>query len=342
MQICARNSIAATPLILAIMGVALCSCAQENKPREIYSSPPVDLRLARDSNHCAFAQITPDMIAGAVRSRGYGQETVAKIVEVLQAEPGIGGDLAPLIVYRKARFGNAMAGLTDDGQRIIIYDGRWTNVMREKFSGGASIGTFAHEIGHHCHLTRDGAARETRITAEVRPLAGDNRRWLAELEADFTAGFVLARLGVTREHAGNFMDALAAMEQKKKQDESAGSYTHPPIQRRRKALHMGWKQGGGESYSKSANWCPCGCNKAENRYDESYEKTPDYYRNEDKIYASAAAPPQTAPPPDAPSVQIQWVPVPCTHPHPMNPYYPAHAFDWCPILATATGSSEGD
>ncbi|MBL8877624.1 MAG: hypothetical protein JNG88_00770 [Phycisphaerales bacterium] len=330
---------------MSVSVIALTSgCAsQPNKPREIYSSPPVDLRLASDSSHCAFAHITPELIAGAVRSRGYGHETVTKIIDVLQSVPNVGGDLTALTVYRKARFGNAMAGLTDDRQRIVIYDGRWTNVMREKFSGGASIGVFAHEIGHHCHLNRDGSVRETPFTSAVRSLAGDNKRWLAELEADFTAGFVLARMGVTVEHAGNFMDALAAMEQKKKQDTGEGSYTHPPIQRRRKALHLGWKHGGGEAYSKSANWCPCGCNKAENRYDESYEKTPDNYRNEDKIYANTVEPVQAAPPVGVSSVQIQQIPVPCSHPHPMNPYYPAHPFDWYPVVITvSTGTSEGD
>lgn len=331
-------------LLMTLVVFVAVGCQTTDQPREIHTSPPENLRMARDSNHCAFAQFTPEFIEGAVRSRGYGKQTVDKIVAVLQAEPSVGGDLTPLTVYRKARFGNAMAGLTAAQQRVVLYDGRWTYVIREKFSGGASIGVFAHEIGHHCHLNRNGTPRETPFSAAVRRLADDNPRWQAELEADCVAGFVLARMGVKREHAGNFMDALAAMEEKKQVDESTGTYTHPPLQRRRKALHMGWKRGGGEEYSKSENWCPCGCNKAENRYDAAYEKTPDSYRNEDKIYANVVSPPPAPPPPpDVPRTMIQWIPVPCTHPHPMNPYYPAHQFDVVAItINTADGGSEGD
>ncbi len=112
---------------------------------------------------------------------------------------------------------NASAILTKDGRRLIAYNVNFMEDLRTATGEDwSAVSVMAHEIGHHLsfHLSHD---------------IGDHD---AELEADFFSGFVLAKMGATREQA------LAAM---RDLGEETASNSHPAKIDRLQAIGLGWK-----------------------------------------------------------------------------------------------------
>jgi hypothetical protein len=120
---------------------------------------------------------------------------------------------------RASAVGNAAAILQPDGTRLILYNTLFIDEIRERTGRYWSlISIMAHEIGHHLafHLQKHIADHE------------------AELEADYFSGYILARMGATKD------DALAAIYEIASEESTK---THPGRKDRLQAITAGWKNG---------------------------------------------------------------------------------------------------
>ncbi|MFN0135722.1 MAG: hypothetical protein ACKVS9_06340 [Phycisphaerae bacterium] len=284
---------------------------------------------------CMYGSMSADAVRESQPMNSYAQQRINEIVTTLHRDNKLQIDFnhieARVLIGPK----NAMADFTPGGKRVIIYDGHWTKALREQLPG-AALGIFAHEVGHHCHTDSKRAYRATPFAAGVAAFADGRSDWQKELEADAIAGYVMAKMGVEKSHADQAMTALAAKHHGPEQSK------HPPLQVRRKAVHLGWKEGGGESASRTSNWCPCGCQQSTGNYDPDFERR--------AVSDEKNAPTETPMPREAPSARTgysrqqyspqptgYWMAVPCVHPHPCNPYQPAHLWDWVWMDTTGMG-----
>lgn len=120
---------------------------------------------------------------------------------------------------RAAAVGNAAAVLQPDGTRLILYNTLFIDEIRQRTGRyWALISIMAHEIGHHLafHLAKHIENHE------------------AELEADYFSGYILAKMGASKE------DALAAINELASDEPST---SHPGRQDRLQAVAAGWKNG---------------------------------------------------------------------------------------------------
>lgn len=120
---------------------------------------------------------------------------------------------------RAAAVGNAAAILQPDGTRLILYNTLFIDEIQARTGRYWSlISIMAHEIGHHLafHLAKHIEDHE------------------AELEADYFSGYILAKMGSSKEDALAAMNELAADEPTK---------THPGRKERLQAIAAGWKNG---------------------------------------------------------------------------------------------------
>jgi len=120
---------------------------------------------------------------------------------------------------RAAAVGNAAAILQPDGSRLILYNTLFIDEIRARTGRYWSlISIMAHEIGHHLafHLAKNIEDHE------------------AELEADYFSGYILAKMGASKDDALSAMNELAAEEATK---------THPAKVERLQAIAAGWKNG---------------------------------------------------------------------------------------------------
>ena len=125
--------------------------------------------------------------------------------------------LEPNFDIRAGNVSNAMAVIDRDGSRLIVYNQRFMDAVRDETrTDWGAISILAHEIGHHLqsHTLMPGGSRP--------PL---------ELEADKYSGYVLHRMGATIE------EAIAAM----RKFGGAGSSTHPSAEDRIDAIYAGWR-----------------------------------------------------------------------------------------------------
>jgi hypothetical protein len=112
---------------------------------------------------------------------------------------------------------NASAILTNDGQRLIVYNVIFMEEIRSKTGEYWSlISIMAHEIGHH-------------LSFHMSSQIDDH---VAELEADYFSGFVLGKLGAKLDQA------LAAM---RELSSPLPSKTHPKRDDRLQSIAVGWK-----------------------------------------------------------------------------------------------------
>ena len=317
--------------------VVVCGCSSAIVELVPDSQVHIDLRGVK--MFCAYGSGMVPELVGVYPSTSTGQEIVDEVLRVAASHPILGERRFDIYAYRDPNIKNAAATISSPGQRIILYDGRWTSALRNKFSKWAARGVFAHEVGHHFHWDASQKHVESVLSSKVASLASDNRNWLRELEADAYAGVVLALMKPEKSGAVHMMDAFDAMG-----DGESSESSHPPTHRRRKALHLGWKLGGGAAYSRKTDWCPCGCYlTADGKYFEDYEATDDSYNDEALIY-KRREPPPVIEDPDADGGTkrasrrgYKLVPVPCRHEHPMNPKYKLHPYDQVKVPRTGGG-----
>jgi hypothetical protein len=113
-----------------------------------------------------------------------------------------------------------------DGKRSLIYNPDFVAKMKNSPNDKWVVySIFAHELGHHFngHTT-----------------SNDPNLWLQELQADYYAGFVLAKSGASLAEA---QQALKQCEAMHPQAAKLGSITHPPYEDRLKETAKGWNEG---------------------------------------------------------------------------------------------------
>ncbi len=113
---------------------------------------------------------------------------------------------------------NAAAGIRGNS-RFVIYNPAWMNHLDERTgTDWSSVSVLAHEVGHHLngHTLQRGGSRPPN-----------------ELEADHFSGFVMQRLGATKQESTAAMRLIAS---------DSGSITHPPKADRVAAIEGGWER----------------------------------------------------------------------------------------------------
>ena len=125
--------------------------------------------------------------------------------------------LEPNFDIRAANVPNAAAVIDNAGRRLILYNQRFMDRVRDATrTDWSAISILAHEVGHHLqsHTLQPGGSRPS-----------------FELEADKYSGFVLRRMGASLE------EAIAAM----RTFGGTASSTHPGAEDRIDAIYAGWK-----------------------------------------------------------------------------------------------------
>ena len=106
-------------------------------------------------------------------------------------------------------------------RRLVVYSPDYLHRLRRWGGDAALIGLLAHEIAHHANNDLGPDARRR------GPLA-------RELDADFVAGYALAKLGFSAENSTHaFRFAYAARP----------SATHPDTGARVRSVLSGWRSG---------------------------------------------------------------------------------------------------
>jgi len=157
-----------------------------------------------------------------------GEPTTSHAVYKFRANASIQQMASDIVYYsgltqnfavQEANVGNAGAEIRGT-RRWIVFDPSFLMQLNDK-SGTpwAAYSVMAHEIGHHLqgHTLDSGGSRPP-----------------TELEADEFSGFILARMGATREEAQVAMQTFGS---------PSGSNTHPPRDQRLQAISTGWDRG---------------------------------------------------------------------------------------------------
>ena len=165
-----------------------------------------ELRL---DEYCTFDGTRMDGSIYTFGSTAAARQALARVTSYTGLEPNFD--------IRAGNVPNAMAVIDRDGNRLIIYNQRFMDAVRDQTrTDWGAISILAHEIGHHLqsHTLMPGGSRPS-----------------LELEADKYSGYVLHRMGATIE------EAIAAM----RKFGGAGSSTHPSAEDRIDAIYAGWR-----------------------------------------------------------------------------------------------------
>jgi hypothetical protein len=147
-------------------------------------------------------------------------------------------ELLPTFDIENAR-ATAECESLNDCRRIILYNPKFMkNVKKHSKSNWGEIGIIAHEVGHHL------AGHTTGIQASSSSELKQN-----ELEADYFAGFILAKMGADIE------DAILAVS---KFSTNLGNSTHPGRSDRIAAVTKGWQKSKGIKPSRFTRVRPLG------------------------------------------------------------------------------------
>jgi hypothetical protein len=125
---------------------------------------------------------------------------------------------------------NALA-ITYNGNRYILYDKKFMQLIAKYSNNWSSMFILAHEVGHHIN----GHTRDAALTEVLNETSLEKQR-LEELEADKFAGFVLAKLGA------NLKQSLSAINLISPNGDDRYS-THPNKEKRIEAVRVGYKNG---------------------------------------------------------------------------------------------------
>ena len=184
---------------------------------------PVGAQGARDYSS---AQMTHDQQSlrgfhgGQTRiRRSFRSDVEARAVlgRILSAA-GLAGMEDRIVLRASAETSNAEATVEGD-QRLIFYNVDFMQRLREQTHDyWSTVAILAHEIGHHIRLHTI--------------IPGRNHEF--ELEADYQAGFILRRMGATREQAIGAYRVFPEAE----------TASHPGRSQRIQSVTLGWIDGG--------------------------------------------------------------------------------------------------
>lgn len=159
--------------------------------------------------YCTFDGARMDRSIYTFGSTSAARQALARVTSHTGLEPNFD--------IRAGNVPNAMAVIGRDGSRLIVYNQRFMDAVRDETrTDWAAISILAHEVGHHLqsHTLMPGGSRPA-----------------LELEADKYSGYVLHRMGATIE------EAIAAM----RKFGGPGSSTHPSAEDRIDAIYAGWR-----------------------------------------------------------------------------------------------------
>jgi hypothetical protein len=140
------------------------------------------------------------------------------------------GGFPNFVLQRVEGFGNCAAMTDDDGIRYILYDRDFLQYHAKVSQTNylAVVFILAHEIGHH-------------VNGHNRIMLSDEDKRNSELEADQFAGFIMNRLGATKEDMLKILDLTSF-------DLFSYSDTHPAKMERIEAAIKGFEQAGNNFY----------------------------------------------------------------------------------------------
>ncbi len=152
------------------------------------------------------------------RSFKSSKEAVGVFGRVLSAA-GLAGVEDRILLRATAEVDAAVAYFDrETNERFIFYNEVFMQELRAKTGQYWSlIGVLAHEIGHHVRFHTEVAGRDHEF----------------ELEADYQAGFIMARMGATLKQAMSLYKALPEQ----------ATATHPARRERIQLATLGWSDG---------------------------------------------------------------------------------------------------
>ena len=180
-----------------------------------------ELRL---DEYCSFDGTRMDRSIYTFGSTSAARQALARVTSHTGLEPNFD--------IRAGNVPNAMAVIDRDGNRLIVYNQRFMDAVRDQTrTDWAAISILAHEIGHHLqsHTLMSGGSRPP-----------------FELEADKYSGYVLHRMGATIE------EAIAVM----RKFGGAASSTHPSAEDRIDAIYAGWRMSEEQQVSRQGSRPP--------------------------------------------------------------------------------------
>tara|TARA_Y100000766_G_scaffold214665_1_gene186376 strand:+ start:231 stop:3035 length:2805 start_codon:yes stop_codon:yes gene_type:complete len=142
----------------------------------------------------------------------------------------VGGSNRFLQVKECNGINNAIAFLRDD-RRYILYDPNFLEEIDNNSKSWKNLLILAHEIGHHQNFHTMPSVFGS--LSELY-LESNNQRKMLEIEADEFAGFILQKLGASKEEAISAMDDLLG-------NVSKESIRYPGKQLRINAIKKGWE-----------------------------------------------------------------------------------------------------
>ena len=173
------------------------------------TSTSAQVEELRVDEYCTFDGTRMDGSIFTFGTTASAREALARVTSYTGLEPNFD--------IRAGNVPNAMAVIDRSGSRLIIYNQRFMDAVRDQTrTDWGAISILAHEIGHHLqsHTLMPGGSRPS-----------------LELEADKYSGYVLHRMGATIE------EAVAAM----RKFGGAASSTHPSAEDRIDAIYAGWR-----------------------------------------------------------------------------------------------------
>jgi hypothetical protein len=153
--------------------------------------------------------------------RSFRSDSEARaILGKVLAAAGLAGMEDRIFLRASAQADNAVATI-ENGQRVVFYNVDFMQRLRKETNDYWSmIAILAHEVGHHVRLHTSIPGRDHEF----------------ELEADYQAGFILRRMGASRDQA------IAAY----RTFPEAETPSHPGRAERVQSVTLGWIDGGAE------------------------------------------------------------------------------------------------
>lgn len=172
------------------------------------------------------------------------EDRVIQIIDNIVSYSGLPNNFK---VYRADYINNAFATIIEN-ERVIVYDSKLFNDV-EWYSDTfwTSVSILAHEIGHHL----SGHTEDNLGSVPSK-----------ELEADAFSGFVLYKMGATKEQAIKAMSLLGS---------DNDSETHPSKSKRIKVIEDSWEKSNDQRYKSAIPPVPS---------DDKIFNKGDYFRNE--------------------------------------------------------------
>ena len=196
-------------------------------------------------NNQDVAQICKILQKNNFSSNTAAEEALNRILSVI----GVAKNFA---LYQCSDIENC-AAVTYNGDRYILYDSEFMDVIKNTTNSWSNLSILAHEIGHHVNgHTID--MKVYSLGSRDAPTLSKSR--IQELEADEFSGFVLCKLGASLKQAQVAINSISS-------DGDDTYSTHPNKEKRLKAIETG--------FNNAKNQLPISINIVPKKYEFSAE-----------------------------------------------------------------------